>query len=284
VLESLQHLKIKDEFSISCVCRANLIRSRVMESYLKRIFPEAQVNTFGYEAQEGEIPPKIISKIVSPWGLSVNISPSKNCSNNLELIEESKLVVAADFETRDYLLDLGIPSVLIQDFALRSEYIPSDPTDLDRKELTTNLAKVVHCTARLINFYFLNEKSKISSYESLEAIDSINSKWHSITIDSRLRNVDSKELMKLASEQVVFFTESDILSGEILDLASPNIRLYLPRYEIGSPEELLISEQWKFFVKSVSTYGDLLILTVPSEINAPESLFSSILAGRTLYD
>ena len=114
---------------ISVVCRANEVRSRIMEGYIQKRFPQLEVRSFGTDVvKENRISSQLIREM-NYWGLEVKQSSPTPLSSDLEFVSASDMVISADQKIFEELSEKGIVSTNICNFAVDDWHIPYDPID-----------------------------------------------------------------------------------------------------------------------------------------------------------
>jgi protein-tyrosine-phosphatase len=269
---------------IAIVCRANEIRSRVVQAFVSQRFPGAIVKSFGVDVNEkNEISRSLISSM-SQWGLVLDATSPKSLNTELDFISECELVIAADSLIADKVRKFSDQVIDLTVYALDSAHIPCDPINFPRLDILINNAKLIHCVIRI-----LNQRDPVGSWNSVTAVIpmqpvTISSRdFEGYVIDARLKHFENR--FEKPGTAITFSGEM-LYSGELEALVSERHISYVPSGEFNRPEQALLSSQWHSFVQKVSTLGSTVVITTPREAgNAkyPDSYITSALAGSALY-
>jgi protein-tyrosine-phosphatase len=267
--------------TVAVVCRANEVRSRIVEAYLNLALSGCQVRSFGTEVRKSA---KVSSEFIATmhnWGLKVTTHAPCNVESGKSFIQSADLVVAADSQIFAIVRDMNRNSVNLTDFALDESHVPIDPIGLTRNAFLENISKVVHCTSRLLDSY---TPSSPNNREILAVIPQSARfvpylKSDGFIIDSSFGGYQSKAQSNL---EVIWFAESDFRSGNILNLVRKNFVQYSSKYEFLKPEQVLISSIWKDFVEKVALTGPTEVITQPLGRKNSES-WQPYLASRLAH-
>lgn len=254
---------------ISAVCRANEMRSRIVEGYLQKRHPEFDIRSFGTNVgQKGLIPSQLTREMIT-WGVEIRQTPPTSVICEFDFIKKSDIVISADDEISAKLARVGIASINICDFAVDDLHVPQDPIDFSSDKHLANAAKVIHCTARMISEVFDNESNVHSIWTHITSENAITDSLRNdaIVIDARLRH-SSKGALSTGESR--FFEEDELLSGSLISTLDTGTRIYAPRFEFREPEKTLLSDSWSDFVKALSNFGPLDVITTPLSVNGRE--------------
>lgn len=278
-------LPTSNPLRISVVCRANEVRSRIMEAYLLKRFQHIEVRSFGTEVvKENRISSQLIREM-GGWGLEIRQSPPTSFLSELEFVQTSEMVISADHEISKVLSREDISSVNICDFAVDDRHIPLDPLDFRADKYFANAAKVVHCSAKMVSRLFENRDSvnSIWAYASSEGNFPELLRSDAIVIDARLRRSANQAF---PSGEIRLFEEREILSGSLLSTLENETKFYAPRYEFSEPEKILLSNDWSDFVRAVSHFGQVNVITAPLTAHGralSEPYLASLVAEHVEY-
>jgi hypothetical protein len=209
---------------------------------------------------------------MNTWGVEIRQTPPTSVISEFDFIKESNIVISADVEISEKLAREGIASINICDFAVDDLHIPQDPIDFSTDRYFANAAKVIHCTARMVAEVIHNQSKVDSIWTHITPENAIPNSLRSgaIVLDARLRR-SSKGALPLGESR--FFEEYELLSGSLISTLDAGTRVYAPRFEFREPEKALLSNSWSDFVKAVSNFGPVDVITTPLAVN-----------GRKLWD
>ena len=267
---------------LSAVCRANEVRSRLIEGYINSYHSGFENCSFGIDVS-GEVRNiSLLNSIMTSWGIEYEVNRTRSCSQNLDYLKSSKLVIAADAAIQEYLLELGLNSINLTQFAVDSLHIPQDPIGFDSRDFAINSAKVVHCAARLIAAHF-NEspnRYRVTALIPGSHAKNIDFGLSCYVIDARLRSVGQKISH---DEAPVIFSQKAIQDGSVKEHISPGRHFYSPSFEFNNPERTLLSKNWREFVQGIAILGPTCVITAPQNELIWDSYLTSILADVTEY-
>lgn len=270
---------------ISVVCRANEVRSRIMEAYLLKRFPHFEVRGFGTDVvKENRISSQLIREM-DGWGLEIRQSPPTSLMSGLEFLRTSDMVISADHEISKVLSRENIASVNICDFAVDDRHIPLDPLDFTADKYFANAAKVVHCSAKMISALLENpvKVNSIWAYTSSEGNFPELLRSDAIVIDARLRRSANETF---PSGKIRLIRERELFSGSLISTLENETKFYAPQYEFSEPEKTLLSNDWSDFVRAVSNFGPVNVITAPLTAHGralSEPYLASLVAEHVEY-
>jgi len=244
------------------VCRANEVRSRIIEGYLRKRYPQFEIRSFGTDVVEGKRISSQLIREMNYWGVEINQTSPTSAFSEIDFIRESDMVISADIEISEKLVREDIISINICDYAADELHMPFDPIDFSSDKYFANAAKVLHCTARLIS-EAIEQKPKTDSiwaHTSSEKSLPDSVRPGAIVIDARLRRSSNEAL---PPGEARFFEEQELLNGSLLTTLHNRTRLYLPKFEFREPEKALLSNDWSDFVSAVSNFGPVDVVTTP---------------------
>jgi protein-tyrosine-phosphatase len=271
--------------TISVVCRANEVRSRVVQAYLMHRFPKTTIRSYGIEIdKKGAISRRLINSMKN-WGLEIHADPPVDFYNDLDFIENSDFVIAADSHIASEILGNNRKVFDLTKYALDDSHVPADPLGYDTTQMLINNAKVIHCTFRLLNEFnsdaihknmicaAIPKESNPISYENFEGY----------VIDARLKHYEETEY---SNKLRLKFSQEMLMSGQLESMISSEIFLYTPMREFHRPEETLLSRRWLDFIEKISKNGPTVVITTPRSsptMDYPDSYLTSVLASAAKY-
>jgi protein-tyrosine-phosphatase len=267
---------------VGVVCRANEVRSRIIEGYLRKRFPNFDIRSFGTEVNVKNKISSVLCREMSNWGIEISSSPPQSFLQDIDFLSNSNFIISADITVANSLGEKGIDSYDLCDFAIEGSHIPADPIDFFGDKYLVNAAKVLHCAARFASRVIVNS----SGYESISAIEVSGDSAFDLNrsvdyvVDARLRHIH--EFTPLNGE-IRYFDESELFSGALHSNLSRETRVYRPRFEFQRPELALISEEWATFVKGIANFGAVSVITAHASTNNRQlwdPYLGSILAAR----
>jgi protein-tyrosine-phosphatase len=269
---------------ITIVCRANEIRSRVVEAFLSKQFPSAIVKSFGVDVNEKNQISRSLILSMDRWGLTIDTNPPRKINSDLKFVFESDLVIAADSVIADEVREFSNRVIDLTEYSLDTTHIPSDPINFNRLDTQINNAKLIHCVIRILNRnYFDGSGSNITAMIPLQPTSISVRDFEGYVIDARLKhfeeNLDN-------SGTSIFFNGEMLYSGELEALVSERHISFIPSGEFNRPEQALLSTQWCAFVRKVSSLGPTVVITTPrgaGNMKYPDSYIASALAGSAMY-
>jgi protein-tyrosine-phosphatase len=270
--------------SISVVCRANEVRSRVIHAYLASSLPGVDIRSFGIDVKKGRRISQSLNRTMSQWGLGIQMTEAQDVSDHLDFVSESDFVIAADADIAQTLSDYNTTVFDLTKHAIDSLHVPEDPLGFADGDILVNNAKIIHCTIRLlqdINFESRNRR-RISAIIP-RVPTNISYDFEGFVIDARLKHSGEKIVSNFFD---IKFDREMLISGQLHSCISENTILYSPSGEFFRPEETLISKEWFTFVDKVAKMGPVAVVTTPTfsgNIKYPDSYLASVLAGRAIY-
>lgn len=267
---------------VGVVCRANEVRSRIIEGYLRKHFPEFDIRSFGTDVNAKNKISSVLCREMSNWGIEISSSPPQSFLQDIDFLNNSNFIISADRNVAKSLGEKGIDSYDLCDFAIESSHIPADPIDFFGDRYLVNAAKVLHCAARFASRVIVNN----SEHESISALaikgDSAFDFNDSVdyVVDARLRHIH--EFNHLNGE-IRYFDESELFCGTLHSTLSRETKIYRPRFEFQRPELALISEEWAAFVNGVANFGSVSVITAhaaTSDRHLWDPYLGSILAAK----
>ena len=264
--------------TVAVVCRANEVRSRIVEAYLNLVLGSCQVRSYGTNIRRNA---KVSSDFVTTmhnWGLRISTHTPRHIESDISYLRSADLVIAADFQVFESVKELSLNCINLIDFALDENHEPIDPIGLPRGEFLENISKVIHCTSRLVD---LLTPPLSNLHEILAVIPKTSHlvqypKNEGFVIDS---SFGGSQRTGQSNLNVLWFSESDFRSGNILNLVRENVSHYSSKYEFLKPEQVLISESWAKFVKKVASMGPTEVITQPFGSKGSE-MWQPYLASR----
>jgi protein-tyrosine-phosphatase len=274
-----------DLLRISTICRANEVRSKIIEGYLRKLYPNFEIRSFGTEVVEGNRISSSLTRLMNGWGIQINQAPANSIFSQIEFINTSNLVISADGEVSDKLDLIGISSINVCDYAIDHFHTPFDPINFRGDEFIANAAKVIHCTARMISQVIKHQENNGSIWVYTTSDNAIQDylRKDAIVIDVRLRHRPKPLGFR---DETTFFEEQELLDGSLFSKLHSGIKTYLPKYEFRNPEEVLLSDKFSEFVSKVSSLGEVELITsslTEHDIFQSEPYLASILAERVIY-
>jgi protein-tyrosine-phosphatase len=100
-------MKKKNRPIISIVCRANLARSPILSEYCSKKFSDFHFQSYGVEALDGQSTPLHVQNLSRKFGIDISNHVTKNAVSNLEQIQKSELILAADAFVLKKLRSIG---------------------------------------------------------------------------------------------------------------------------------------------------------------------------------
>lgn len=270
---------------ISVVCRANEVRSRIIEGYLQKRFPQNEIRSFGTDVVKGNRISSQLTREMKNWGVEIRQTPPTSIFSDPDFIRTSDIVICADNKVSEVLSREGIYSINICDFAVDDRHIPFDPIDFSSDKYLANAAKVLHCTARMVSEVFDKQfrENSIWSYATSERSISDLLRPDAIVIDARLRKSVNQALL---SGETKFFEERELLDGSLISTLENGTMVYAPKFEFRQPEKTLLSNDWSDFVRAVTRFGPVNVITAPLAVNGralSEPYLASLVADYVEY-
>jgi protein-tyrosine-phosphatase len=256
-----------------------------MEGYIQKRFPQLEVRSFGTDVvKENRISSQLIREM-NYWGLEIKQSSPTPLSSDLEFVSASDVVISADQKIFEELSEKGIVSTNICNFAVDDWHIPYDPIDFSSDKYFANAAKVIHCTARLVSEFFdeRNRENSIWAYSTPEESIPEHFRPDATVIDARLRKSVHQTL---PSGEIRFFEERELLDGSLKSSLNNETTVYSPKFEFREPEKILLSRDWSDFVRAVSRFRPVNVITAPLASNGKsltEPYLASLVADYVEY-
>lgn len=270
---------------VSVVCRANEVRSRIMEGYLQKRFPQLEVRSFGTDAVKENRISSHLTREMNDWGVEIRQTPPASIYSNLDFIKASDTVISADSRVSEELSREGIFSINVCDFAVDEQHIPFDPIDFSSDKYLANAAKVLHCTAKMVSEVFDEQSSENSIWAYSTSESSIQGLLRpgAIVIDARFRKSAHQSL---PSGDTRYFEEQELLDRSLISTLVIGTKVYASKFEIREPEKILLSNDWSDFVREVSRFGPVNVITAPLVANGralSEPYLASLVADYVEY-
>jgi protein-tyrosine-phosphatase len=261
------------------------VRSRIIEGLLNQRYPHFEVRSFGTDVDHGGSTPQVLIREMSNWGIEISKLSPTSVFNEIDFIKSSNLVISADDNVSSRLAREGIHSFDICDFAVDDLHVPLDPVNFPHEKFFVNAAKVIHCTARMLS-HMIQDNTQSLSIRALTSVRGDNFpalQPNSIHIDAGLRRTLKETELP---DDARLFVESEIFDGSIISSLKSETRFYSPKYEFSQPERILLSEGWSNFVKEVSKFGEVVVITTPLNANRRQlwdPFLASIVADEVVY-
>jgi protein-tyrosine-phosphatase len=270
---------------VSVVCRANEVRSRIIEGFLKSRFPQIEVRSFGTDVDRNGRISSQLTRVMNHWGIEINEDPPVSISSEVDFLHDSSIIISADEEISKKLRRKGISSTNLCDFAIDKHHIPDDPLNFPTDLYFVNAAKVLHCTARLISEIIERQPKPVSIRSHITSEDDSLQflALDEIVIDARLGR-SAGEFNRPGETR--YFEEAEILTGSAISTLHSETKFYAPKYEFRQPEKTLLSSNWALFVKGVSSFGSISVITTPLSSHGRQlwdPFLASILAEHVQY-
>ena len=249
--------------TVAVVCRANEVRSRIVEAVILRDQPSVDTRSYGTSIVENRILDSNLLTLSSAWGLELKTHNPRSFKSDLDFLRSADLVIAADLKVYDQINHLNLNTVNLINFAVDSVHIPIDPVELSLNGLLENISKTIHCTFRLLDKTFPSLPKQFNITVKLpRSEDSIISiKSDAYFVDARLRKLDSND--RLVRNSTYEFKESELFDGSLIASVDKNISSYKAKFDFSQPEMALVSKQWAEFLCKVNSIGPLTVLTEP---------------------
>jgi protein-tyrosine-phosphatase len=270
--------------TISVVCRANEVRSRVVQAYLEYFLPGVEIRSFGIDIEkERRISQKLISSM-KEWGLDIKTSGPRDVLTDLDFVSDSDFVIAADVDIARAIARYSSSVFDLTQHAIDAFHIPVDPVGFNASDTLINNAKVIHCTIRLLQHVTSESFYRNALSAIIPKVNSIIERdFEGYVIDARLKHYG--EAVR-SSESRLSFDREMLFSGQLESYVSEKRHLYAPRSEFFRPEQSLISREWLTFVQKVASMGPTVVITTPvfaGNISYPDSYLASVVAGTAHY-
>jgi protein-tyrosine-phosphatase len=142
---------------ILVVCRLNQARSIIISAFIRKHFPEAEVESAGVQAISGEAIPKLIEDIAETWNLTIVESYSRNI-RHLQNEEPWDLVICSDNNVAHQVEVLGVQSrhmVYLAEYADHPALVVNDPVGMTFDATKIELSKALTLTSRVLSDFFL---------------------------------------------------------------------------------------------------------------------------------
>jgi len=253
---------IKEIKTLAIICNANEIRSRIIESLFRQNFPHIEIRSYGININLGRNKNPGFFYLMNDWGIDIQDRVPKDFTTNLSFVSTADLVIASDSFVYSKVLPFNTETENLVDYAIDENHIPVDPINMSEIDFRKNLAKLIHCTFRLINklspIYAF--QSKITALIPQLEKDFFRREPNSFIIDARFikRATDSR-----LPERTYFFEEDELLNGKILMFAAKEIETYRAKNEFLQPEKVLISNNWVKFIGKIAEHGPTTIICEP---------------------
>jgi protein-tyrosine-phosphatase len=270
---------------IAAVCRANEVRSRIIEGYLKSHLRESEIKSFGTSITIGNQLSSTLIRKMDDWGIEINRSRPRSFLEDLDFLRQASFVLSADSETVIELAKHGIASLNICDFAVDNLHTPVDPLHFLNDQFLANAAKVVHCTSRLMS-RVIEQKPSLALctiFISSDNTEKIPTESGNYVIDARLRSVHD---FRLGSQEVRYFRENELLDGTLSSSLNRETKFYSPKFEFRAPERALLSIEWESFIRGVANFGPVTVITTHTQTKSRElwdPYLASILADSVRF-
>ena len=249
--------------TVAVVCRANEVRSRIVEAIIRRDHPYVDTRSYGTSIAKNGILDSNLLTLSSAWGLELQTHNPRCFKSDLDFLRSADLVIAADLKVYDQIKHLNLNTVNLTNFAIDPVHIPIDPVGLSLNGLLENISKTIHCTFRLLDKAFppLPKQFNITVTLPRSEDSIISSISDSFFVDARLRKLDSSD--RLVRNSTYEFQESELFDGSLIASVDKNISSYKAKFDFSQPEMTLISKQWAEFLRKLASLGPLTVLTEP---------------------
>ena len=270
---------------VTVICRHNQARSVLAAAALSRFFPYLQVASAGIAAVEGQRIPESIFHLADTWGLEVSDTVSHSIAGSQESILASDLVVVAEDEFIQPILDLGVlPQRILsmQDERFDHSLIPFDPIGQGSQVVSVELSKAIMTTVRLVRAKNPNILESVDLIITLDEAnfekdlrqgwsDAVASKGVLLVTDFRAPNFQAVsqvcdrvlELQVSRIDHQISF--SDGLGEGALGRALSSDKAFAvsARFEMDQVEKFILSPQFIAFMATVAARRSVTILTEP---------------------
>ena len=249
--------------TVAVVCRANEVRSRIVEAIIRRDHPYVDTRSYGTSIAKNGILDSNLLTLSSAWGLELQTHNPRCFKSDLDFLRSADLVIAADLKVYDQIKHLNLNTINLTNFAIDAVHIPYDPVGLSLTGFLENISKIIHCTFRLLDKIFppLPKQFNITVTVPRSEDSVISSISDSFFVDARLRKLDSSD--RLVRNSTYEFQESELFDGSLIASVDKNISLYKAKFDFIQPEMTLISKQWAEFLRKLASLAPLTVLTEP---------------------
>jgi len=244
---------------ISVICRANEVRSPTAAAYLKYLIPDLNINSFGTDTSRISKHNSYVAKYLMDWGIEFHRQRPESVKDNIDQISKAKTVLACDEMIVQNVSSIRPDVLNLKNFAIDNQHKPLDPISFSAKDFADNLSKIIHCTIRFSISEYSTLGLPFTSSASLVPRTVFNFRNYpsSTYIDTRLK---TRNLYENMPNQVHWFTEQELQSGQLAKGVDPQISVYAPKFEFRRPEFSLMSRQWIDFVRAVEALGPTTLL------------------------
>ena len=249
--------------TVAVVCRANEVRSRIVEAVIRRDHPYVDTRSYGTSIAKNGILDSNLLTLLSAWGLELQTHIPRSFKSDLDFLRSADLVIAADLKVYDQIKHLNLNTVNLTNFAIDAVHIPIDPVGLSPTGFLENISKTINCTFRLLGKVFPLPPKQFNITVTLpRSEDSIISfKSDLCFVDASLRKLDPND--RLVRNSTYEFQESELFDGSLIASVDKNISLYKAKFDFIQPEMTLISKQWAEFLRKLASLAPLTVLTEP---------------------
>lgn len=257
---------------IGVVCTMNQARSPFAEIVLSSNFPQHDFYSSGVKAIFGTSVMESVIAIAKEWGLDSPKKSSTTIFNDENLILNSDLVIVAEPNQKQAIIDLGYANPLrsFDEVFEDQDFTPKDPAGLSFDAMKRELGKVAAVSLRAVldleGFQSANpivaviphgvsDLGMALAHAQLERVNR-----GAILIDGDIRAPHDEEIASAGLEKV-FFDIQDLDSIDFTQISENQILSHVR--EVDFPEKFFVKPLWRNFLMRASEVAPVVVVTAP---------------------
>ena len=283
---------------IGIYCLRNAARSPLLEALLRKTHPDLTFFSGGIAAQEGDMLPKNSKKLAKLLGLPEIKIQSDNLVTQLELVNESSLIIAAD-DLISAVIKQVHPSKDIISVEKRAGELAVrviDPVNLAGEEFEYQVGKFLYCGYSLFSKIYskpslfgssaivANQTNIYSEVKSLYNSESAAGN-KPLVIDCEFKFASKNDYLRfIPDKEQIFVDPNDILNLEHEEIIS--ISAIHPRHELTAWESLMTDARWRDWLRKIADQRPVLLMCTPVDIKEGQrhnSFLEALFAEKMIY-